>query len=209
MSELCGLPNQLFAVFATVAAAHTCRRVITLAGAVCGERWPNAIDETRSLVAPQAALDLCGRRPSGLALPLGVSPAARCLSRTPPVIPTVVIICVASPPTHCSHDQRNRNTTAVAGGKPISKAVATAVAKAGRVSAYSRYSRAQRVSAALGVHLCCLSSAGCRRSCLWCLLPSQRLIPVDVSLPWPVLRAASVGQRLSTKRVHSWRHRLP
>ena len=73
LSELCGLPSRLFAVFATVAAAHTCRRVITLAGVACGERWPKATGETRSLLASQVALDLRVRRPSVMSLPLGVA----------------------------------------------------------------------------------------------------------------------------------------
>ena len=60
-------------VFATVAAAHTCRRVITLAGVACGERWPKATGETRSLLASQVALDLRVRRPSVMSLPLGVA----------------------------------------------------------------------------------------------------------------------------------------
>ena len=45
--------------------------------------------------------------------------------------------------------------------KAAAKAVATAVAKAAGGSAHNRPSNAQLVSADLGVHLCCLSGAGC------------------------------------------------
>ena len=92
----------------------------------------------------------------------GVSPTVRYQSRTPLAVTAIVIICLASPSARCSQDQHNCNTTAVAGGKSVSKVVATAVAKAGRVSAHSRSSSVQRASAALGLHLCCLSCAGFR-----------------------------------------------
>ena len=92
----------------------------------------------------------------------GVSPTVRYQSRTPLAVTTIVIICLASPSARCSQDQHNCHTTAVAGGKSVSKAVATAVAKAGHVSAHSRPSSVQRASAALGLHLCFLSCAGLR-----------------------------------------------
>ena len=114
LSELCGLPSRLFAVFATVAAAHTCRSAVTSAGAACGERWPKASGETHSLLVSPAALGLRVRRPSVMALPLGLSPAVRYQSRTPLAVTTIVIICVASPSAICSQDQRTCNTTDVA-----------------------------------------------------------------------------------------------
>ena len=52
--------------------------------------------------------------------------------------------------------------------KAAAKAVATAVAKAGGGSAHNRPSSAQLVSAALGVHLCCLSGAGCPLTLVVC-----------------------------------------
>ena len=90
----------------------------------------------------------------------GVSPTVRYQSRTPLAVTTIVIICLASPSARCSQDQHSCNTTAVAGGKSVSKAVATAVAKAGRVSAHSRSSSVQRASAALGLYLCFFELCG-------------------------------------------------
>ena len=92
----------------------------------------------------------------------GVSPTARYQSRPPLATTATVNVCLASPSARCSQDQHSCNTTAVAGGKSVSKAVATAVAKAGRVSAHSRSSSVQTASAALGLHLCFLSCAGFR-----------------------------------------------
>ena len=111
--ELCGCPLTV-ALLATAATAHTCRSAITAAGAVCGERWPKASGETRSLLVSPAALDLRVIRPSAMALPLGLSPAVRYQSRTPLAVTTIVIICATSPSAICSQDQRACNTTAVA-----------------------------------------------------------------------------------------------
>ena len=113
LSELCVCPLTVV-LFVAVAAAHTCRSAITAAGVVCGERWPKARGETPSLIVSPAALDLRVRRPSVMALPLGLSPAVRYQSRTPRAVTTIVIICVVSPSAICSQDQRNCNTAAVA-----------------------------------------------------------------------------------------------
>ena len=48
------------------------------------------------------------------------------------------------------------------------KAVAKAVAKAGGGITHNRPSSAQLVSAAIGVHLCCLSGAGCPLTVVVC-----------------------------------------
>ena len=52
--------------------------------------------------------------------------------------------------------------------KSAAKAVATAVAKAGGGNAHNRPDSAQLVSADIGVHLCCMSGAGCPLTLVVC-----------------------------------------
>ena len=142
-----------------VASYHTCRSAITSAVVRAVAKHYRRHAFTPCVTGrPRSACTTTHRH--GLAS--GVSPTVRYQSRTPLAVTTIVIIRLASPSARCSQDQHSCNTAAVAGGKSVMKAVATAVAKAGRVSAHSRSSSVQRASAALGLLLCFLSCAGFR-----------------------------------------------